>query len=484
MKEFAFSLRKHVSLEAGPEGFFLVSLQPVKNLRMNEPLYLLLKHIQAGGELSGFSFQTSSAVSRRFLYVLLSLVHRGYLNLDRIAEPEPYPVVSVIVPVRDQLGDLGECLHSLAELDYPPDRLDIIVVDDGSRKEVSRVISSSGVTIIRQHESQGPATCRNIGAGRARGEFLAFLDADCVAGNGWLKELVPFFRAAGVGAVGGNIEGYHQRGLLDRYEAVASPLNMGRRLVLEGKTSSTFYVPAANLLVKRDIFLATGGFKAGMRTGEDVDFCWRLRDGGSSLLYVPFGSVAHKHRNRPVKMFARRARYGTSEAVLYRDHHDKRKTFLFPVLPALSFLVFALAVIWFNPYPLAALPFLFLVDAWRKSAAAKNHNISLKFGEATAAAFRGELSFYYFTFFHLVRYYLVPIIGSGFLWHPFWLFGGLAILFSSLTDYFAKKPRLPYPFFLFIYLGEHLAYQVGVFWGCLRQLYFGSYRLSFRRARF
>jgi hypothetical protein len=45
-----------------------------------------------------------------------------------------------------------------------------------------------------------------------------------------------------------------------------------------------------------------------------------------------------------------------------------------------------------------------------------------------------------------------------------------------------KKPRLPYPVFLFFYTLEHLAYQAGVFLGCLRERYFGSYRLSFRRA--
>jgi mycofactocin glycosyltransferase len=483
MKGFAFSLQKNVSLEERADGFFLVSRQPVKLLRVNRSLYLLLKHVGSGGEISAFSAPGPQTDAGRRLFVLLSLVSRGYLKLDRISEIEAYPAVSIVIPVKNQFGDLGECLHSLSEINYPSDRLEIIVVDDGSRKKVSDMISSSGVTIIREDESRGPASSRNIGAELAKGELLAFLDADCVAGAEWLRELVPFFQAYGIGAVGGFVGGYHERGLLDRYEAVASPLNMGRRILLEGKTPSTFYVPTVNLLVKREIFMATGGFKSGMRTGEDVDFCWRLREEGKSLLYVPFGSVAHKHRKYINAMLLRRGQYGTSEAALYHRHKDKRKTFLFQLLPALSFLALLLAVLLYSPYPLIAIPLLFLLDIWHKSTVSKNNGISLNFSEIAASALRSTVSFYYLAFFHPMRYYLIVIIGLGFLWHPVWLFGGLAVIYTSVLDYFTKKPRMLYPFFLFIYLAEHLAYQIGVFWGCVQQRFYGSYRLSFRHSR-
>jgi hypothetical protein len=87
----------------------------------------------------------------------------------------------------------------------------------------------------------------------------------------------------------------------------------------------------------------------------------------------------------------------------------------------------------------------------------------------------------YFAFFHLIRYYLVLLAGLGFLRYPVWIFGGAALLYASIVDYLLKRPKLFYPVFLSFYLLEHLAYQVGVFWGCLKKGYFGSYLLKLRR---
>ena len=451
-------------------------------LRVNESLYNLLRHIRDGGELSDFVRRNPVMNSDNILKVLLLLAANGYLKLERIAPPTQFPRVSVIIPVRDQPEDLLDCLKALDKLRYPKDRLEIIVVDDGSQKDVSQIIASPGVKVIRHEASQGPAACRNIGAEKADGDIFAFLDADCVAGEDWLAEIVPFFRAVKAGAVGGYVDGYYRDNFLDRYEKAFSSLNMGKRLILEAKTASGFYVPTANLLVTREAFRAAGGFKEGMRIGEDVDFCWRLRDLGYTLLYVPFGSVAHKHRGELGKMLRRRAEYGTSEALLYRAHRDKRKGFAVSLYAGLSFLALTLAILLWNPYPLCALPPLFGIDLWFKSAIVKRYKMTLASAPLVSAALRNYLSFSYFAFFHIIRYYLVLIVGFGFLWYPLWLFGGVGIICTSVVDFTVKKPDLPYPVFLFFYLAEHLAYQVGVFWGCLKLGYFGSYLLSFRRA--
>jgi mycofactocin system glycosyltransferase len=482
MKSFNFSLAADTSLRASPEGYFLFSRLPARRLRLNPPLSRLLKHIQEGGELSAFVKQNPGLDKGNLLNILLSLAARRYLNLERPTAIESYPNVSIIIPVRDQPGDLGECLASLADMDYPADLREIIVVDDGSKKDVSRIIMTENIRFIRLEESLGPAAARNIGAEKAVGDILAFLDADCTAGEKWLSEIVPFFQASGVGAVGGLVEGYHKKGFLDRYEATASSLNMGRRLLLEGKSGATFYVPTANMLVKRDVFMSTGGFRAGMRIGEDVDFCWRLRGLGHTLLYVPFGAVAHKHRHRLDKMLLRRAQYGMSESPLYRAHRDKRKSLPIPIFSGLSLLALVLAILLLNPYPLCAVPLLFGLDLWLFSWRVRKYHIDLGFTRLIHAALRSSYSFFYFAFFHLVRYYLVLFIGFGVLWYPLWILGGLALVYASVVDYITKKPALFYPVFLFFYLLEHLFYQVGVFWGCLRQGYFGSYVLKFRRA--
>jgi mycofactocin system glycosyltransferase len=480
MKGFGFSLAAGISLRESPEGYFLLSRLPVRILRTNRSLFELLRHIREGGELSEFINRNPGLSEANLLRTLFSLSAKGYLKLDRLAEIQSYPTVSIVIPVRDQPGDLGECLASLAEMDYPQDSREIIVVDDGSKKDVSRIIMTENIRFIRLEKSLGPAAARNIGAEKAGGDILAFIDADCTAGEKWLGEISPFFQAGGVGAVGGRVAGYYEKGFLDRYEATSSSLHMGSRLLLEGKSSSTFYVPTANLLVRRDVFISTGGFRSRMRIGEDVDFCWRLRSLGHTLLYVPFGAIAHKHRHRLDKMLLRRAQYGMSEAPLYRSHRDKRKSLPIPIFSGLSLLALVLAIMLLNPYPLCAIPLLFGLDLWMFSSRARKYQIGLSFPGLVSAALRSTGSFFHFAFFHLVRYYLVLFIGLGILWYPLWILGGLALVYASVIDYLIKKPALFYPVFLFFYLLEHLWYQGGVFWGCLRQGYFGSYILRFR----
>ena len=482
MEGFGFSPADNTRLREDHNGHFLLSCLPLRILRINKPLFRLLKHFQEGGELSEFISRNPGLNAGHLLRILLSLASRGYLKLERIARIEAYPIVSIIIPVRDQPDDLIECLKSLDNLNYPKDCLEIIVVDDGSRSDISQVVRSPGIKIIRQTESLGASVCRNTGAENATGDILAFLDADCMAGENWLQEIIPFFQTAKAGAVGGYVDGYYKESYLDRYEEVSSSLNMGQRLLMEGNTESNLYVPTANLLITREAFTATGGFRSGMHLGEDVDFCWRMRNLGYNLLYVPFGRVAHKHRNQLGKMLKRRSEYGTSEAVLYQAHRDKKKTFLISIYAGLSFLSLALSILLMNPYPISLALLLFGFDLLRKSGTPKKYKMVLTFRQILSSTFRSYLSFFYFAFFHLTRYYLVLIFGLGFLLHSIWFFGGLMIVYTSIVDYHIKKPELPYPVFLLFYILEHISYQAGVFWGCLKQKHFGSYILSFRHA--
>lgn len=478
MEGFRFSLAKDVSLRSDADGFFLISKTPIKILRINKSLYNFLKHISEGSDSADFP----TTHPQETMQVLLKLAARGYLKLENTPTLTEFPFVSVIIPVRDQPDDLLDCLKALENVRYPGDKFEIIMVDDSSREKLEKVVTNPGIKIIRNEKSKGSAACRNIGAEAAKGEILAFLDADCIPGEDWLEELAPFFQYAWAGGVGGYIDGYGDRNPLERYEKTFSSLNMGSRLIIEGKGESGFYVPTANLLVGREAFRSAGGFKEGMEVGEDVDFCWRLRECGYTLVYTPTGRVAHKHRNKLGKMLKRRFEYGTSEALLYRTHRDKKKGFPVSILAGLSFIALMLAVLLANPYPLCALPVLFGSDIWWKSSTIRKYRVDISPGQLAAAALRSHLSFFYYAFFHLIRYYLILIIGLGVAWWPFWAWGGVGIIYASVTDYIVKKPKLFYPVFLYFYLMEHLVYQVGVFWGCVKHGYFGSYLLSFKRA--
>jgi mycofactocin glycosyltransferase len=129
------------------------------------------------------------------------------------------------------------------------------------------------------------------------------------------------------------VSGYFAGSALDRYENAFSSLSMGARILYSGPDNSLVYTPMCNLLVRRGAYVETEGIRADMRVGEDVDFCWRMRARGHVLLYVPFGTVPHKDRNRLDRMFRRRSEYGTSEATLYRLHPAKKKIFPSSLVP-------------------------------------------------------------------------------------------------------------------------------------------------------
>jgi mycofactocin system glycosyltransferase len=474
MKEFTFTLEKNTCLQENSDGFFLVSEAPLRILRLNRSLFLILKQIQKGVRLSEL-YKSLAENKAGLLKQLLFLTSKGYLKLTGVAEPENHPEVSIIIPVKDRPEDIKECLQSLSGLNYPADKIEVIVVDDGSKQNISGIVSSFAAKLIRLEESQGASACRNIGAQNAKGEILAFLDADCIADKNWLMEIVPFLQIEGIGAVGGLVDSYYHRSHLDRYEEVFSSLSMGKRVIFQGNIESNFYVPSCNLLVKSVVFSAMGGFKKEMHVGEDVDLCWRIRKNSHILLYVPAGKIAHKHRNKLIKMLQRRKDYGTSEAPLYYLHKDKKKRFPISVFALLSLLALITSILLKNPYIAGSVVLFLGIDLYRKSLNLKRLNVSFPFPKVVYSVLRSYFSFYYFASFHLIRYYFILLVGIGFIFHFLWILAGITLLLTSIVDYRIKKPDLFYPVFLYFYTLEHLAYQTGVFWGCLKLRHFNAY---------
>src|SRR5262245_33694862 len=116
------------------------------------------------------------------------------------------PFFSIVVPTRSRPAELKRCLEALASIDYPRDRFEAIVVDDGGDPPAG--VSAEGfdramaVSVLRQSHA-GPAAARNLGAARARGDFLAFTDDDCAPERSWLRSLASRLESAPDALVGG-----------------------------------------------------------------------------------------------------------------------------------------------------------------------------------------------------------------------------------------------------------------------------------------
>lgn len=474
-------MREEVRVEEGPGGTWrAVSELPLAVLSINAAAARLLELTRPGISVPELAAQLGLA-EERTLVLCERLRRRGVLEVEPAPVDRSFePPVTVIVPTRDRAADLADCLEALSRLDYPRERLEVIVVDDASldRCAVAEVAGRYATHLLVCEENHGPAYSRNRAAHEARGDFLAFVDSDCVASVSWLRELVGYFAWPQVGAVGGRTVGYYSESSLDRYEEVASSLDMGAHLRLEAGGSDTFYVPTCNLLVRRAVYAELGGLREDRRVGEDVDFCWRLRRAGHYLVYTPQGIVRHKHRTTLAAMMRQRASYGTSEARLYDEHRDKRKRLPLKPAPLATAALVSAALMGRKPRLLAAGLAPLALDIARRLRNLAEHQVELPVERVAFSVLRAHLSMLYFVYFHLVRYYLVPLGAAGLLAPGAWILMSVAVLYAAAVDYAVKKPRLSFPAFLGYYLAEHGAYQAGVAIGCLRAGTWRSYLIG------
>ena len=411
----------------------------------------------------------------KILCFMNSLINKGYVEQQgyQHLDETDYPTVSVIIPVRNRPEEITACLRSLTGLDYPAEKLEIIVVDDASEDATPEVVARfPDARLLRMQQQRQASFCRNRAAEIAQGEILGFIDSDCMAEPTWLKELVPSFHDNSLGALGGRIDGAFDDNGLDRYEKVKSALKMGSWFKRSEKSERFFYVPACNFLVRRDAFINLDGFRETLHVGEDVDFCWRLQDAGYALEYRPMGRVFHKHRNRVAAFCARRFDYGTSEPILQKLHTGRVKTLYLPWTESVFWLIAVVSMLIKTALPLLLCAVLLLADSTHKYRKLKTRQIPVTQGRVLTAVIRSYLSFVYHCCSFISRYYLVTVPGVLLL-SP--LAAAIMMgmhLTAGLVEYAVKKPHLnPISFLLFFTL-EQVSYQSGVWWECIHRINF------------
>jgi mycofactocin system glycosyltransferase len=439
---------------------FLVSEQPLTVVEVTERGRRLLERARSQPTLADLS-----TAEHRFLGRLREL---GLVEF-RPTLARPPPMVSVIVPARDRPEQLAACLQSLDRLDHPPDRREVIVVDDGS---VVPVPARAGIRVIRTDRSGGPAAARNLGASDARGEVLAFLDSDCTAEPDWLAELLPEFADPHVAAVGGRVRPARQRSWLERYEAVRSPLDLGPRYAQVRPRHPVSYVVTANLLVRRTDFAGLGGFDPELRCGEDVDLAWRLVEAGQRVVYQPRGSVRHGHRHRLREFTSSRASYAASEAALLRRHPENGRFVAFS-LGMGALLAGSLAAVLGGPRALAAAGAVALAIE-SGAAAHRLERQGVPADLAIATTLRGHAWGLYHPARQLARYALLPAVllclAAGKRRRGRLLIGlGAALTAPSVVDWWRLHPRLSPGQHVLAQLLDDAAYHVGMLRGCFRE---------------
>jgi len=210
------------------------------------------------------------------------------------------PLCSVIIPHYNDKEGLSACLAALTGQNFPPEKLEIIVIDDCSREDYSDFFRSNfpSAGFYRQPVNRGPGAARNRGIALARGKFLLFTDSDVCPGPSWLGTMMQGF-AAGADILCGPV--LHGPGLLERLTALTA---FGE--YLEDQDRFLGHCPTCNFAVRASVmqdFL----FDEEVRfAGEDMVLSTRLAAAGYTIRYLGEAWVVHKPR-LTVASCARRA---------------------------------------------------------------------------------------------------------------------------------------------------------------------------------
>ncbi len=222
------------------------------------------------------------------------------------------PFFSIIIPTFNRPLPLTHCLQSLARLNYPRDRFEVIVVDDGSESPMGGVVFSFSnrldITLVTQPHS-GPAIARNKGTTHAKGELLAFTDDDCTPAPEWLKTLAVRFNGTPGNMIGGRTLNVFLHNL---YSTASDFLIRYLYTYYNANPDQAHFFTSNNLTLPKDRFHRIGGFdmsfpRAG---GEDREFCERWLRHGFRMVYAPEALIYHAHRLTLHRLCRQQFNYG------------------------------------------------------------------------------------------------------------------------------------------------------------------------------
>jgi len=204
------------------------------------------------------------------------------------------PYISAVVPIFNRRDYVRQQIASLEQLEYPRDRFEAIIVDNGSTDgawEEACAAADRGVISLRCYRNPSdlrvPSVSRNYGVRQASGEIVAFTDSDCTVSPQWLSAAASAFDTD-VGMVYGRT--------ISEADA-AKPVLHHTLSVDAGKT----YAETCNIFYRRELILRAGGFDEGLPSalkgpvwGEDTDLAYRVLELGYRGVFCPAAIVVHK----------------------------------------------------------------------------------------------------------------------------------------------------------------------------------------------
>ena len=265
------------------------------------------------------------------------VLHTKNLGFYRVKYPvQGEPLISILIPNKDQVETLDQCLRSIKEkTDYS--HYEIVIIENNSEKEETfryyEKISSDKIRVIRWEKEFNYSAINNFGVRHAKGDYLLFLNNDIeVIHSDWLSEMVSHCQRKEVGIVGARLyypdDTIQHGGIIVGIGGVAGSVFVGlprgysgymHKAALQLDLSA---VTAACMMMKRRVFEETGGFEEKLKVAfNDVDLCLKTRERGYLVVYDPYVEMYHyESKTRGAEDTKEKVRRFQTEIEYMRSH--------------------------------------------------------------------------------------------------------------------------------------------------------------------
>lgn len=208
------------------------------------------------------------------------------------------PYVSIIFPTFNGWNDTRQCLESIKKMNYPEDKIETIIIDNHSTDETYKGIKKQfgWVNFVRLDKNFGFAKAVNVGIKMAKGKYLLISNNDVIFEKRYLINLVNFLQEnPDVGIVGGKVYYKHPQ---EKISFAAARFNFYTGLLrlhkASNKISTSDWIPACNMLIKREVLTNIGNFdEEFFFYFEDLDLCLRAKKAGYKIIYYPKATLWH-----------------------------------------------------------------------------------------------------------------------------------------------------------------------------------------------
>ncbi len=220
------------------------------------------------------------------------------------------PAVAIVVPCYNEAGTLAHTAESLLALDYPKDKLEVILVDDGSTDGTAAVMDAykgnPRVTVIHK-ENGGKHSALNAGIAATNADLVGCLDADSFVDPGALREMIPCFDDERVAASTAAMSVHEPKNLLQHMQNAEYIFGITLRHALS-TVNGLYVTPGPFSIYRRDVVLSLGGFKYGHQT-EDLEMALRIQRAGLLIDNAPRARVYTQAPRSVFRLVKQRTRW-------------------------------------------------------------------------------------------------------------------------------------------------------------------------------